>query len=126
MLPFLLLLVGAVPHDNVAFDSVDLVEINHLHDDAGHPVFDQLIYYRFCPLACRYQVVEWRMLKHDSQIPQRDARTGGYVATWHDQQNAGRLRQIRCPSLRTTFTNYDPELIERAFLPKEKRQFFTR
>jgi hypothetical protein len=61
----------------------------------------------------------WRLVKNPSQLPQRDWASGGYSATWQDGEQ---IRHIRSKSIRETWTQYDPELVEREFLPKEKRK----
>lgn len=43
----------------------------------------------------------------------------GYSATWHDGEL---LRVIEAASFRETWTQYDPELVERDYLPKERRR----
>src|SRR5690606_33206790 len=70
--------------DDIARDSVDLVEINHFYDENGRHVFDQTIFYDWCPVQARYNIRAWRLLKSPSQIPSRNWKRGGYDAVWHD------------------------------------------
>lgn len=114
---------GLNPQDDVVRDDVDLVEINHLYDEHGKKLLDQVIYYDWCPQACRYQVRAWRLLKNSAQVPRRDWRTGEYTATWHDGET---LRRVRTVAFRETWTQEDPELAEREFLPKDKRRDLKR
>lgn len=107
------------PSEDIVRDHVDLVEVNHYFDEYGRHVFDQTIYYDWCPVQCRYNVRAWRLVKSQSQLPHRDWESGGYVATWHD---GSILRKIRADSLRESWTQYDPELIEQEYLPKDKRR----
>jgi hypothetical protein len=120
-LPSILLLaaVGSSPIQDVPCDRVDLIEVNHFHDDQGRLVFDQVIFYEWCPRRGRHQVQAWRLLKTPAQKPRRDFATGEYVATWHDGET---LREVRAPAARESWTQYDPELVEREYLPKEKRK----
>lgn len=118
--------VALNPVDDTTVDEVDLIEVNHFHDEQGRLVFDQIIFYDWCPDKSRYQVRAWRMLKEQTQIPRRDVRGGGFVAVWHDSQNGDLLRKVRSQSLRETWTQYDPELVEREFLPKERRKELIR
>ena len=111
--------LGLNPQDDVVRDDVDLIEINHLYDEHGKRLLDQLIYYEWCPTACRYQVRAWRLLKNQAQVPRRDWRTGEFTATWHDGDV---LRRVRSTAMRETWTQHDPELLEREFLAKEKRR----
>jgi hypothetical protein len=59
------------------------------------------------------------LVKNPSQLPQRDWSGGGYSAMWQDGEQ---IRHIRSKSIRETWTQYDPELVEREYLPKEKRK----
>lgn len=117
---------GLNPTEDVAFDEVDLIEINHFHDEQGRLVFDQIIFYDWSSADSRYQVRAWRMLKTPAQIPRRNWRDGGFIAIWHDTQNGDVLRKVKAQTLRESFTQYDPELVEREFLPKEKRRDLRR
>ena len=107
------------PVDDVASDRVDLVELNHLYDEQGKHVFDQIIFYDWSARRGRYNVRAWRLLKHPHQMPHQDSRTGRYVATWRD---GGVLRKVQAETMRESWTQHDPELVERAFLPKEQRR----
>jgi hypothetical protein len=144
VLTLALLLLGIVPHDDVARESVDLAELNHFYDEHGRLVFDQVIFYDWGPPYTgpitddaqtrfvdesapepvknenwRYQVRAWRLVKNPNLLPIRDWTTGGYRSIWQDGEQ---VRDIRAKSFRETWTQEDPELIERRFLPKEKRR----
>jgi hypothetical protein len=107
------------PIEDVAVDRVDLVELNHFHDEQGKQVFDQIIFYDWSPTRGRYNVLAWRLLKHPAQLPVRDWSTGDYVTVWRDNAI---VREVRAQTMRESWTQYDPELIERSFLPKEQRR----
>jgi len=111
--------VAISPREDVATESVDLVEVNHFYDDQGRLVFDQLLFYDWSNDDARYQLRAWRMVKNNSQLPQRNWQTGGYSAVWQDGDI---LRKIVSPAARESWTQYDPELTEREFLPKERRK----
>ncbi len=111
--------LGTNPIRHVTVDQVEVIEYNHFYDEQGRHVFDQLIFYDWSPRENRYQIRDWRLIKTVSQAPYHDANRGFYVATWHDGLT---LRQVRAASVRETWTQYDPELIERAVLPKEQRR----
>ena len=110
------------PVEDVVVDQVDLVEINHFYDDQGRLVFDQVIYYDWSPQHSRYQVRDWRLLKSTPQIPRRDWREGDFVSEWHDFKQKDVLRRVHAKAVRESWTQYDPELIEREFLPQEQRR----
>jgi len=122
-LAFLFAALTSNPVENVIRDRVALIELNHFYDDNGGLVFDQVIFYEWCDRTCRFNVRAWRLLKSPKQIPVRDQRRGRYVAIWHDGDI---LRHVDAPSFRETWTQYDPELAERKFLAKDKRQGLTK
>jgi len=111
--------LGTNPIRHVTVDQVEVIEYNHFYDEHGRHVFDQLIFYDWSPRENRYQIRDWRLIKTVSQAPYHDAKRGFYFATWHDGLT---LRQVRGASIRETWTQYDPELIERSVLPKEHRR----
>jgi len=115
--------ISITPRDDVAEDRVDLIEVNHFYDEHGKHVFDQLIYYDWSATDGRYQVRAWRLLKKKAQVPSRSWTHGDYVAVWQDGDI---LRRVRAESMRESWTQYDPELAEREFLPKEKRRDLVR
>jgi len=108
----------STPHEMVLKDSVDLVEVNHYHDARGQHVFDQLIFYDWSSQKRRFQVRAWRLIKNENQMPRRDHRNGNWLVRWHDD---GAMREVTATSRRETWTQYDPELVERDNLPQEQR-----
>ncbi len=108
---------------SVVKDVVDLVEVNHYHDARGEHVFDQLIFYDWSSQKRRFQVRAWRLIKTESQLPRRDYRQGIWLVRWHDD---GVLREVTAASRRETWTQYDPELIERENLPQDQRLDLSR
>ena len=115
--------ISITPREDVAEDRVDLIEVNHFYDEHGKHVFDQLIYYDWSETDSRYQVRAWRLLKKKTQLPSRDWTHDDYVAVWQDGDV---LRRVRAESVRESWTQYDPELAEREYLPKEKRRDLVR
>ena len=111
-------IVASTPRDEATVERVDLVELNHCFDEFGRPAIDQLIFYDWCTTQYRFQVRAWRMLKTPAQLPRPDV-AGGYMIRWQDGVV---LRQIYAKQFRETWTQYDPELTEREFLPKDKRR----
>lgn len=118
----LALLLGVIalqPSKEIASDQVDLVEVNHFHDEQGRLVFDQVIYYDWSPVQSRYLVRAWRLLKTPAQLPQQEPNQRGFVAIWHDGDV---LRRVHARVMRETWTQHDPELMAREYLPKEMRR----
>lgn len=107
------------PIDDVAHDEVDLIEVNHFYDEQGRLVFDQVIFYDWSSQESRFHVRAWRLLKSPAQIPRRNWTCGDFLTIWHDGEV---LRKVRSKGIHETWTQYDPELLEREYLPKEKRR----
>jgi hypothetical protein len=114
-----ILLLSIVPRDDAARESVDLIELNHFFDEHGRLVFDQVIFYDWSEADARYQCRAWRLVKNPAQLPERDWASGRYRAIW---QEGEQLRDIWSDSIRETWTQEDPELVEREHLPKERRK----
>jgi len=110
--------IVSTSNSSVIKDMVDLVEVNHYHDARGDHVFDQLIFYDWSSQKHRFQVRAWRLIKTESQLPRRDHRHANWLVRWHDD---GVLREVTAASRRETWTQYDPELIERENLPQDQR-----
>jgi hypothetical protein len=111
--------LGLNPTEDVAREKVDLMEVNHFYDEQGRLVFDQVIFYDWSPEHSRHMVRAWRLVKNPTQLPERDWRDGGYLAVWQDGEI---VRRVQAASMRESWTQYDPELVEREFLPKERRK----
>ena len=97
---------------------VDLIELNHFVDDDGREVFRQVIFYDWSETHRRFHVRAWRLVKRDSQMPERRWNPRRFQCTWHDE---GRLRQVWAPQMRETWTQQDPERVNRALLPEDQR-----
>jgi len=124
MLLLTLLLLAEIPRD-IARDNVDVIEVSHFYDDQARLVFRQDIFYDWSADDARYQVRAWRLIRETDSptrqalVPQRDWVHGGYTAIWQD---GDLLRVVRAASFRETFLQYDVELAEREWLPKENRK----
>lgn len=112
-------MVGSHPAMSLATQDVDLIEINHLYDEQGQHLLDQLIFYEWSAHRGRYDVLAWRKLKSTTSTPQRSWQDGGYHLTWYDR---GLMRHVRADAIRETWTQYDPEVLERQALPVERRR----
>lgn len=100
-------------------DHVDLIELNHFYDENDKLILEQIIFYDWSNYDGRFQVRAWRLLKKDSQLPVYNSLDKNYATRWHDGQI---LRKVYAKHFRETWTYYDPELIERKFLEKDKRR----
>jgi hypothetical protein len=120
MIVVALLLLSVVPRDDVSRESVDLVELNHFYDENGRLVFDQVIFWDWSERDARYQVAAWRLVKHEVQLPRPDCCGRKFwTVLWQD---GDRHRAITAHAYRETWTQYDPELAEREYLPAANRR----
>jgi len=92
-------------HPIPVVDQVDVIEVNHFYDENGKLVFDQLIYYDWNRVDCRYDIVAWQLLK--DQVMDRDG------VIWWDTK----LHRVRTKIWRESWTQYDPELQSRESFP---------
>jgi len=104
-------------------DTVELIEVNHFYDDNAKLVFSQVIFYDWSFASNRYQVRAWRILNKSSQIPSYNYKTGLFECIWLDGKE---LRRVRCKQVRESWTQFDPEILEREHLPKEYRRELTK
>ncbi len=119
-----LLLLGIAPGTDLDSGTtvrqrVDLIELNHFVDDEGREVFRQVIFYDWSREHHRFHVRAWRLIKHDSQLPVRRWNPQQFECTWHDDSL---LRQVWSPKMRETWSQQDPERVNRAMLPEDQRQ----
>lgn len=114
-----LLLFSIIPQDLVLTDSFDKVEINHFYDDQGRHVFDQVIWYDWEEIYHRHTVHAWRLVKNKGCIPTLNRQTNLYESLFNDNDL---LRKVNAKYMVETWTQHDVELVDRDFLPKEKRR----
>lgn len=118
-----MLLVSVAPGNSTGATAtvrqrVDMIELNHFVDEDGREVFQQVIFYDWSKSQRRFHVRAWRLVKHESQLPKRYWDPASYQCTWHDD---GLLRQVWAPQLRETWSQQDPERVNRALLPEDQR-----
>ena len=97
---------------------VDLIELNHFIDQEGREVFRQVLFYDWSPRHRQYIVRAWRLVKLESLIPRRRWSPPGYECLWHDD---GLLRQVNAAAFRETWTQHDPERVNRKWVAEEDR-----
>jgi hypothetical protein len=115
MIPFLLLLtLPIIPTVQPAH--VDRIELNHYSSASGDHVFDQLIFYDWSNQRKRFDVREWRLVRDESMVPRR-CRDGWRVVFY----DGGIPREVMAKSMQETFTQYDPETLERDALAIDQR-----
>lgn len=109
----LLLLTIIPPADGVLRESVEMIEKNHFYDDCGKQIFAQWLFYDFD--GYRHQVRAWRLDEGQMHFTQRPP-----VLTWCDKD--GKERQVSGKYWRETFTQWDVEIEEQDWLPKDRRK----
>jgi len=96
---------------------VDIVEVNAFYDGEGRLVFNQAIFWVW--MNDGHRVAAWS-LKPAATEPRRTP-GGKWVVYFED---SGHTYTVFADSFRRTFTQDDPELIDREFLPAEHRPNF--
>ena len=98
---------------------VDLIEFNHFIDKVGREVFRQTVFYDWSKADRRFHVRAWRLVRNDDQVPRQQWDPSRYVCTWQDKHIR---RQVSAPQMRETWTQQDPERVNREFLSEDQRQ----
>ena len=112
--------LGANSMEDVKCDNVDLIEVNHYFDSNGKHVFDQLIFIDWCNRSRCYQVRAWRLIKKPTNRPRRVRKF--YQVVWQDGEI---MRKVRARAIRSTWTQYDPEVVERKHRRRPHRPELT-
>lgn len=110
----------------VAKDRVDVMEINHFYEyENGVKRLVQIIFFDKDSQG-EHRVRFWRLLKTDDdknllpgQRPVYDYARQEWMFLFHTGDT---LREVRAPYFRESWTQYDIELIDRDYLPKEQRK----
>ena len=111
MAPVFVVLVVGAQAVTLPQPRCDIVEVNHCYDHDGDHVLDQLIFWQWCPCRCRYVVQAWWL-----QDSCRIYYNHGWVV-----YVKGRRQGVRVRHLRETWTQYDPEVLNRRVLPRHMR-----
>jgi len=114
--------VAFVPREAIVQQVVDVIEVNHFHDEQARPVFTQMIFWNWVSWQGEYRVVDWRMLKKEraSMLSHRWDRSGWWYLKWRDWKDHC-WREVRAPMFRETWTQYDPEVHDRTWLEQSRR-----
>lgn len=125
MLPSLLIaasLLGLHPQaDGILRDQCDVVELNRCYNEAGVHQYDQVIFWTWYPEQSTCHVLDWRLLKQQTNLAPVATSTGWQFA-WHDRHG---FRIVRAHFLARTWTTFDPEAVDRAVLPELKRVWLS-
>lgn len=114
------------PHNRDVTQTVDLIELNHFYDDLGRHAYDQVIFYEWSPDYRRFHVIAWCLVENDlSRIPTRNPFNGEYVVRYNDRDAKVR-RQVRSPLYRETWSQVDPERVNKKLLDEKYRTSLIR
>lgn len=100
-------LAGVIPRDAPP-RRADLLERNRVHNEHAEQTLVQIIGWR------DGHVLFWRS---DHPVHREG---GAWRLTWHDGE---RLRDVVAETFCETWTQYDPEVLDREFVPPERRRW---
>lgn len=110
----------------VVEDKVDMQEYNRYYDKKGNHIFDQIIYWESYmkgnyddTKSLSFRVVDWRLIKKKSQLPEKDWKTGKYIAIFNEDIF---IRKITSDYFFMSWTQYDPELEDGSEYPRCERR----
>ena len=128
---FVLVALMAMPSDpgpqgREVTERVDLIELNHFYDDLGRHAYDQVIFYEWSPDYRRFHVIAWCLVENDpSRMPTRNPQNGEYVVRWLDRDAKVR-REVRSKLYRETWTQVDPERVNKKLFDEKYRTSLLR
>lgn len=122
------ILAAIIPRSPIAEDAVDVVEDNRTYDeDNGNLLFRQLLFWELANDGSE-RLVAYRVLTHDAErlLPGNAAVVfADRIVSHRAAPNLVRgpvLRRIEARFVRRTWTQHDPELLDRQFWPQELRR----
>lgn len=101
-------------------EEVDLIEVNHFHDDLGRHVYDQVIFYGWCKSKGDYHVRAWCLLDDPSRWPVKNHKSGYWHVYWYDRDQRVQ-REVFAKHYNETWTQVDPERINKRLLDEKFR-----
>lgn len=117
---------GVISGSRNVSEQVDLIELNHWYDNLGRHAYDQLIFYQWSPDYRRYHVIAWCLVENDlSRVPTKLPDVDQYIVNWYDR-DAKVHRQVRANLYRETFSQVDPEKLNRKYLDEKYRTSLLR
>ncbi len=122
VLPLLVSSAGHAPDSRVRLkERVDLIELNHHHDDLGRHSYDQVIFYEWSPDYCRFHVIAWYLVEEGkAKRPKRDPGRQDHFVSWYDR-DAKVNRVVRSELYRETWGQVDPERANKKLLEEKYR-----
>ncbi len=122
-MPLLMVTLGNIDTSSSIHETVDLIELNHFHDEQGRPVYDQVIFYEWSASQAKYHVRAWCLVEPKEIVSRRPIHShhdDRYHVRWFDNdQNIH--RHISSPLYRETWTQTDPERANKKILDERNR-----
>ena len=115
----LLALFSTITDENIQTQHIDVLELNHFYDENGRLVFDQYIFWEWDRFTKRFQIKAWRLKKPNMPL---DLKNKLIYVFEGNQRDKSKIKKIYFYSFRESWTQYDPELLEREFLSREGRK----
>ena len=114
-----MLLLLLISYDPAVVDRVDVIELNHYCDAMGNVVLSQVIFWDWNYRDSRFEVRDWRLYKcHMRPLSSRD----GCKMRWLDKDI---FRRVHAKQFAETWTGYDPEVVDRRYLPCDQRRLLS-
>ena len=113
-------LIGITSHNQP--ECVDMIELNHYYDSSGSRIFDQVIFWDRNRTSGCPEVRSWRMASDNEQYTRRPVKsevTGMWSSEWVEH---GMRYRIVSRQYRESWTQVDPEQIDRKKLPDSERK----
>ena len=110
-LALLFICSAAFRSKDTASESVDAIELNHFYDQAGKPIYDQVIFYEKAPETGRFRVRGWCLVDDKQELTRRPIKsetTGLYHVDYYDT-DAKLFRHIKSRIIRESWSQTDPE-----------------
>lgn len=123
LLPALMLVVCDTRTPWSLDDEVDLIELNHFHDDLGRHVYDQVIFYEWAADVREFHVRAWclvDMKDPGQERPWYSEQTQQWIIRWLDKDHRV-LREVTSLHYRETWTQEDPERVNKKKLDERLR-----
>ncbi len=122
-MPLFLITLGDVDTNSKVHESVDLIELNHFHDEQGRPVYDQVIFYEWSASQAKYHVRAWCLIEPKEIVSRRPVQSFSddrYHVRWFDNDQHI-YRHISSQLYRETWTQTDPERANKKILDERNR-----
>ena len=121
--PLIMVTLGNVETNSSVHETVDLIELNHFHDEQGRPVYDQVIFYDWSASQAEYHVRAWCLVEPKeilSRRPIHSHHNDRHHVRWFDNDQSIH-RHISSSLYRETWTQTDPERANKKILDERNR-----